>query len=172
MPSFSLVLLLHLLFCPAPSPATQRYSTTSPPPSTSSHIVRPLTIFPPRCSPLSNVYSLSHEPAPIVRRKSVNTIYDISNQGMVHGRPWHALQAQAFTMTKAQDQGGRTPGAALRESAYWVFARCPNFVMNLQMDAALVCRMPIASRYISLIDLIALLIFSVPRSDMQPFSLQ
>jgi hypothetical protein len=53
--------------------------------------------------------SLSHEHASQVRRKIVNTFCDIANQGMTHGRRWHALQAQG----------------------------CPNLVMDLQMDTVL-----------------------------------
>jgi hypothetical protein len=30
----------------------------------------------------------------------VDTICDVAKQGMLRGRPWHALQAQSFTMTQ------------------------------------------------------------------------
>jgi hypothetical protein len=52
----------------------------------------------------------------------------------MRGRPWHALQAQIFSMGQAQGDGS---GAGLRESAYRVFAGCPNLVMDLQTDAVL-----------------------------------
>ena len=55
---------------------------------------------------------------------------------MVRGRPWHALQAQAFSMI--QSQGSTQDGSpALRESAFRVFSGCPNLVMDLQTDAVL-----------------------------------
>ncbi|KAJ3516850.1 hypothetical protein NMY22_g14107 [Coprinellus aureogranulatus] len=76
------------------------------------------------------LYSLSHEGNQGVRRKSVDTVCDVCKQGMVRGRPWHALQAQVFTMANQ-------PQAGLRESAYRVFAGCPNLVMDLQTDAVL-----------------------------------
>ncbi|KAF9541179.1 ARM repeat-containing protein [Agrocybe pediades] len=76
------------------------------------------------------LFSLSHETAKTVRKTTIDTIYDVANQGMLRGRPWHALQAQVFSMTHAQ-------GAAERESAYRVFAGCPNLVMDLQLDAVL-----------------------------------
>jgi len=55
----------------------------------------------------------------------------------MRGRPWHALQAQSFSMAQAQGEGGGVIGAEMRESAYRVFAGCPNLVMDLQTDAVL-----------------------------------
>jgi hypothetical protein len=55
----------------------------------------------------------------------------------MRGRPWHALQAQIFSMGQAQGDGSGAGGAGLRESAYRVFAGCPNLVMDLQTDAVL-----------------------------------
>ena len=49
---------------------------------------------------------------------------------MERGRPWHALQAQAFAMCKGAD-----PTA--HDSAFRIFAGCPNLVMDLQTDAVL-----------------------------------
>ncbi|KAF6749808.1 armadillo-type protein [Ephemerocybe angulata] len=126
MRSFSLVLLRRLLFRPAPSqphhhPAQPRLS---PYDHLSSQTLTTLERL--------LLHSLSHEPSPSVRKKSVDTICDVAKQGMVRGRPWHALQAQTFTMTQ-QGAGG----AGLRESAYRVFAGCPNLVMDLQTDAVL-----------------------------------
>ncbi|TFY78196.1 hypothetical protein EWM64_g5813 [Hericium alpestre] len=76
------------------------------------------------------LHSLSHEPSQVVRRKAVDTICDLANNSMSRGRPWHALQAQTFGMAQNAD-----PNA--RESAYRVFAGCPNLVMDLQTDAVL-----------------------------------
>jgi hypothetical protein len=78
-------------------------------------------------------------------------------------------------MTQAQGQGGGTPGAALRESVYWVVA---GGLMDLQMDAVLgvpqrsfqdACSINVCfpSQHHR-----PLLIFPVFRSDMQLFSLQ
>ena len=49
---------------------------------------------------------------------------------MERSRPWHALQAQAFAMCK-----GANPTAC--DSAFRIFAGCPNLVMDLQTDAVL-----------------------------------
>lgn len=57
---------------------------------------------------------------------------------MFRDRLWHTLQAQVFTMT--QTQGGTDApggGAGMRESAYRLFAGCPNLVIDLQTDAVL-----------------------------------
>lgn len=56
---------------------------------------------------------------------------------MMRGRPWHTLQAQAFSMAQAQGEVGGVSGASSRESAYRIFAGCPNLVMDLQTDAVL-----------------------------------
>ena len=55
----------------------------------------------------------------------------------MRGRPWHALQAQVFSMTQATGVTNGVKGEGLRESAYRVFAGCPNLVMDLQTDAVL-----------------------------------
>ena len=121
MRSFSLVLLRRLLFRPQPNPAPQ-----APRLSLYDHL---------SSGALSNIerlllHSLSHEPSPVVRRKSVDTVTDLANNAMQRGRPWHALQAQAFSMTQGQDPG-------LRECAFRVFAGSSMLVMDLQTDAVL-----------------------------------
>ncbi|KDR69484.1 hypothetical protein GALMADRAFT_128597 [Galerina marginata CBS 339.88] len=160
MRSFSLVLLRRLLFRPAPSITSPTgasaagglgTSQASHPGSAGSHGHGRSSLY----DHLSHqtlatlerllLFSLSHETAPGVRRKAVDTVCDVANQGMARGRPWHALQAQTFSMTHSQGQGqGGAGGAAsavsgvgLRESAYRVFAGCPNLVMDLQIDAVL-----------------------------------
>jgi hypothetical protein len=72
-----------------------------------------------------------------VCRKTVDTVCDIANQGMMRGRPWHALQAQVFNMAQAQGDSKGTGGVGLRECAYRVLAGCPNLVMDLHADAVL-----------------------------------
>jgi hypothetical protein len=68
---------------------------------------------------------------------------------MMHGRLWHALQAQIFSMGQAQGDGSGAGGAGLWESAYRVFAGCPNLVMDLQTDAVLaVFQRGLQDRYI------------------------
>ena len=132
MRSFSLVLLRRLLFRPAPGNTTSK----TPP-------VARLTLYDHLSHQTLNtlerllLFSLSHENSPSVRRKSVDTICDLANQGMVRGRPWHALQAQAFSMTHSQTSERGEAAPALRETAYRVFAGCPNLVMDLQVDAVL-----------------------------------
>ncbi|KAJ3992683.1 armadillo-type protein [Lentinula boryana] len=149
MRSFSLVLLRRLLFRPVPTPNTlsstdsASSSTSQPVPSFHSLTAPRLSLFDHlSTSALTNLerlllHSLSHEPAASVRRKTVDTISDVANQGMLRGRPWHALQAQVFSMTQATDVTNGVTGEGLRESAYRVFAGCPNLVMDLQTDAVL-----------------------------------
>ena len=141
MRSFSLVLLRRLLFRPAPTTNSNSNSTS---PTISTSFPR-LTLY----DHLSHqtlatlerllLFSLSHEASPHVRRKTVDTVCDLSNQGMVRGRPWHALQAQAFSMIQSQGPSSPTQDGspALRESAFRVFSGCPNLVMDLQTDAVL-----------------------------------
>jgi importin-5 len=138
MRSFSLVLLRRLLFRPAPATNSNSNPTT---PSISASFPR-LTLYDhllhQTLATLKRLllFSLSHEVSPYIRRKTVDTVCDLSNQGMVRGRPWHALQAQAFSMI--QSQGPNQDGSpALRESAFRVFSGCPNLVMDLQTDAVL-----------------------------------
>ncbi|TFK97367.1 armadillo-type protein [Pterulicium gracile] len=122
MRSFSLVLLRRLLFRTdhvATSPEQPRltlYDRLSA--STLAHLERLL------------LHSLSDEPDPSVRRKSTDTICDLANAAMARGRPWHALQAQAFSMAQA-------PEAVRRESAFSAFAGCPLLVCDLQTEATL-----------------------------------
>ncbi|KAJ3859024.1 armadillo-type protein [Lentinula novae-zelandiae] len=137
MRSFSLVLLRRLLFQSAssstPQPVSSFHSLSAPRLSLFDHLTT---------SALTNLerlllHSLSHEPVASVRRKTVDTISDVANQGMLRGRPWHALQAQVFSMTQATSATNGVAGEGLRESAYRVFAGCPNLVMDLQTDAVL-----------------------------------
>ncbi|KAI6101042.1 armadillo-type protein [Pisolithus croceorrhizus] len=76
------------------------------------------------------LHSLSHEPSDSVRRKTVDTVCDLANNAMSRGRPWHALQAQAFSMTQVTETG-------FRECAFRVFSGSPNLVMDLQTEAVL-----------------------------------
>ncbi|TFK64924.1 ARM repeat-containing protein [Pluteus cervinus] len=131
MRSFSLVLLRRLLFRTAPNSQAVPANPTRPAPR--------LTLYDHLSANTLNtlerllLHSLSHEPTPLVRRTTVDTICDLANLGMPRGRPWHALQAQAFNMT--QINGGEASNADMRESAYRLFAGCPNLVMDLQTDA-------------------------------------
>jgi hypothetical protein len=131
MRSFSLVLLRRLLF---------RVSPAAPQP----HQPR-LTLYDRLSSntltTLQRLFLnlLSNEHVQDVRKKAVDTITELANQEMARGRPWHALQAQAFSMAQVVQQPGdraATP-AALRESAFRIFAGCPNLVMDLQTEAVL-----------------------------------
>ncbi|KAJ7512803.1 armadillo-type protein [Mycena galericulata] len=159
MRSFSLVLLRRLLFRPAPTSATQAHSVSPQSPTgtlqhqqqqayQSQHHPR-LTLYDHLSSQTLTtlerllLHSLQQESAPLVRRKTVNTVCDLASEGMRRGRPWHALQALAFNMTQAGQPGASDTLSTnvspenLRESAYRVFAGCPNLVMDLQTDAVL-----------------------------------
>ncbi|KAI0253631.1 armadillo-type protein [Lactifluus subvellereus] len=121
MRSFSLVLLRRLLFRASPAPSSKSprltlYDRLSA--QTLTAIERIL------------LHSLLHEQTDSVRRKAVDTICDLANNSMERGRPWHALQAQAFAMCKSAD-------SSARECAFRIFAGCPNLVMDLQTDAVL-----------------------------------
>ncbi|KAJ2911702.1 hypothetical protein MD484_g8710, partial [Candolleomyces efflorescens] len=143
MRSFSLVLLRRLLFRSAP--------LTIQPTGPQRQPIPRLTLYDHLSAQTLTtlerllLHSLSHEPSQSVRRKSVDTICDVAKQGMARGRPWHALQAQTFTMTQAGHggagdavaNGSVSPAWLSRESAYRVFAGCPNLVMDLQTDAVL-----------------------------------
>ncbi|KII95405.1 hypothetical protein PLICRDRAFT_86789 [Plicaturopsis crispa FD-325 SS-3] len=117
MRSFSLVLLRRLLFRPTgKAPNVTLYDHLSS--QTITTLERLL------------LYSLSHEPSSAVRRKTGDTVCDLANNEMSRGRPWHALQAQTFSMA----QNGDAPA---REAAFAVFSGCPNLVMDLQTDGVL-----------------------------------
>ncbi|KAF8735083.1 hypothetical protein AX14_002755 [Amanita brunnescens Koide BX004] len=152
MRSFSLVLLRRLLF----RPSLQAYNPNSSSPH-SEHGALPasrITLY----DHLSNatlsklerilLHSLEHEPAKGVRHKAVDTVCDLANEGMKRGRPWHALQVVIFSIATAASVGeghaqapppdpSVPPSRYLRESAFRVFAGCPNLVVDLQADAVL-----------------------------------
>lgn len=121
MRSFSLVLLRRLLLR-ASTPATPNSAALTLydqlPSNTLSSIERLL------------LHTVAHEPATVVRRKAVDTVIDVANKSMERGRPWHALQVQAFAMAQAAEEGAR-------ESAYLVFAGCPVLVLDLQTNGVL-----------------------------------
>lgn len=151
MRSFSLVLLRRLLFRPSLQPYNPNSSSPHPSHNTLS-APRP-TLY----DHLSNdtlsklerilLHSLEHEPAKGVRHKAVDTVCDLANEGMKRGRPWHALQIVVFSIAAAAGAGdghGQSPldpsvppSRYLRESAFRVFAGCPNLVVDLQTDAVL-----------------------------------
>ncbi|XP_006460617.1 hypothetical protein AGABI2DRAFT_220702 [Agaricus bisporus var. bisporus H97] len=130
MRSFSLVLLRRLLFRLAPAAAANPHQPR-------------LTLYDHLSSnTLSTLqrlllHSLSHERAPDVRKKAVDTITDLSKQEMARGRPWHALQLQAFAIAQVQVAEHGVPPGALRESAFRIFAGCPNLVLDLHADGVL-----------------------------------
>lgn len=139
MRSFSLVLLRRLLFRPKPVTSPSSPSPNQPRSCLYDHLpTQSLTTL-----ERLLLHSLAHEPSPSVRPKSVDTVCDLANQSMNRGRPWHALQAQIFSMAQQGESGDAIlmPGAVkpefLRESAYRVFTGCPNLVMDLQTDAVL-----------------------------------
>ena len=113
MRSFSLVLLRRLLFRPSTSQRVALYDHLGAPAiGTLQRIL---------------LHSLLHEPAAVVRRKTVDTVTDLSNQAMKRGHPWPALQPQVFAM--AGD-----PDVLTREAAFRVFAGCPNLIIDLNTD--------------------------------------
>jgi importin-5 len=116
MRSFSLVLLRRLLFRSSSDQRLPLYDHLSA--ETLSTIERLL------------LRSLLHESSAVVKRRAVDTITDLANNSMSRGRPWHALQQQAFSMTQNED-------ATCRESAYRVFAGSPNLIIDLQPESVL-----------------------------------
>lgn len=121
MRSFSLVLLRRLLLRPSAPAASSGFTPTlydQLPNNALSSIERLL------------LNSVAHEPAAVVRRKAVDTVIDVANKSMQRGRPWHALQVQAFSMAQAPEEGAR-------ESAYLIFAGCTELVLDLQTNGVL-----------------------------------
>ncbi|KAG6886930.1 hypothetical protein C0992_001601 [Termitomyces sp. T32_za158] len=110
MRSFSLVLLRRLLFRAAPAVLYDQL-----PKHAIANLERLL------------LHALHREQAPAVRRAAVDTVADVANQLMARGRPWPALQSQAFTMALA-------PAPHDRASAFAIFAAAPNLVMDLRTD--------------------------------------
>jgi hypothetical protein len=129
MRSFSLVLLRRLLFRVSPGPAQPQHPRLTLYDHLSSSTLATLQRL--------LLHSLSNEVSADVRKKAVDTITDLANQEMARGRPWHALQAQAFSMSQMQTSDRNVAPSALRESAFRVFAGCPNLVMDLQTDAVM-----------------------------------
>ncbi|KAG5641749.1 hypothetical protein DXG03_004294 [Asterophora parasitica] len=131
MRSFSLVLLRRLLF----------RSIATPGPRPTAHPAPRFTLYDHLSSQTLTtlerllLHSLAHEPSTKVRRNTVDTVCDIANQGMSRGRPWHALQSQAFTMSQAAGAGEQQKLG--RASAYGVFAGAPNLVLDLHLEAVL-----------------------------------
>ncbi|KAI0090866.1 ARM repeat-containing protein [Irpex rosettiformis] len=74
--------------------------------------------------------SLLNESSAVVKRRAVDTVADLANNSMSRGRPWHALQQQAFSMAQSEDPSNR-------ESAYRVFAGSPNLIIDLQPQTVL-----------------------------------
>ena len=114
MRSFSLVLLRRLLFRPATAQRVSLYDHLG------SQAIETLQRI--------LLHSLQHEPAAVVRRKTVDTVTDLSNNAMKRGHPWPALQPQVFAMSDSHD-------VLSREAAFRVFAGCPNLIIDLQTDA-------------------------------------
>ncbi|KAG6856072.1 hypothetical protein H0H87_007683 [Tephrocybe sp. NHM501043] len=140
MRSFSLVLLRRLLFRPSTHPSS---SSSIPQPHTkpgSSALYDHLSSSTLATLERLLLHSLLHEPNPKVRRNAVETVCDVANQAMRRGRPWHALQGQAFAMAQARAAAnGAAPGHEVlgRASAYAVFAGAPNLIMDLQPESVL-----------------------------------
>ena len=128
MRSFSLVLLRRFLFRSKPSALTQPVGQRS-------------ILYGELSSETLTVlegyllYSLSQEPAPAVRKKSIDLICDFANEGLTRGRKWHALQACIVTMTQVQ-QGVGNGSAEVKVTAFKVFAGCPSLVIDLQPNTA------------------------------------
>lgn len=116
MRSFSLVLLRRLLFRSAANQRLPLYDHLAA--HTLSTIEKLL------------LHAVLHEPSAVVRRRAADTISDLANNSMSRGRPWHALQQQAFSMAQSEDP-------STRESAYRVFSGSPNLIMDLQPESVL-----------------------------------
>ena len=113
MRSFSLVLLRRLLFRPSTSQRVALYDHLGAQAIDTLHRIL--------------LHSLLHEPAPVVRRKTVDTVTDLSNNASKRGYPWNALRSQVFAMADSAD-------VLTREAAFRVFAGCPNLLIDLNTD--------------------------------------
>ena len=114
MRSFSLVLLRRLLFRPSTTQRVVLYDHLGSQAIETLHRIL--------------LHSLLHEPASVVRRKTVDTVTDLSNNASKRGYPWNALRSQVFAMADSTD-------VLTRESAFRVFAGCPNLIMDLHVEA-------------------------------------
>ncbi|THU84282.1 ARM repeat-containing protein [Dendrothele bispora CBS 962.96] len=132
MRSFSLVLLRRLLFRPVPQ--SSFYSLTAPRLTLYDHLSTPAL----QTLEKLLLHSLINEANESVRRKAVDTVADVANQGMGRGRPWHTLQVVGFGMagagTTTTTTGTGTTGS-LRESAYTLFSLSPLLISDLSPDA-------------------------------------
>ncbi|KAK7458738.1 importin subunit beta-3 [Stygiomarasmius scandens] len=183
MRSFSLVLLRRLLFRPVPQgqpphPSGQQgqgqggpsaasgSATSGPRPAGGSFYslnAPRLSLYDHMSTPALQtlekllLYSLIHETSASVRRKAVDTVADVANQGMSRGRPWHALQVVGFGMAGVGASGsppssaGATAGGeseltrqlnstpvpprSLRESAYTLFSLSPMLISDLSPES-------------------------------------
>ena len=123
MRSFSLVLLRRFLFRSKPSALTQPVAQRS-------------TLYGQLASETLTVlegyllHSLSGEPAPAVRKKSIDLMCDFANEGVTRGRKWHALQTSVVSMT--QVKGAGKDSAELKVTAFKVFAGCPSLAIDLK----------------------------------------
>ncbi|KZP09493.1 ARM repeat-containing protein [Athelia psychrophila] len=127
MRSFALVLLRRLLF--RPSPSQHNHSAAPQPPGPRLTLYDALSA--PTLASLERLllHSLLSDPSEGVRRKTVDTTCDLANHAMQRGRPWHALQAQAFSMSS------NTSSAGQREAAFRIFNGAPLLVMDLSTEA-------------------------------------
>jgi hypothetical protein len=69
--------------------------------------VRPLTLKPTLYHQTAAPPFTIAQTIPVVHHKSVDTITDLANNLVQKGRLWHALHAQAFSMTQSQNVGSR-----------------------------------------------------------------
>ncbi|PIL26735.1 hypothetical protein GSI_11149 [Ganoderma sinense ZZ0214-1] len=113
MRSFSLVLLRRLLFRPSTSQRVALYDHLASQAIETLHRIL--------------LHSLLHEPAPVVRRKTVDTVTDLSNNASKRGYPWNALRSQVFAMADSAE-------VLTREAAFRVFAGCPNLILDLHVE--------------------------------------
>lgn len=74
------------------------------------------------------LHCLLHEPSPTVRHKSIDTIAQFATYNIRRGRPWHALQLQAFSMTQSAH-------APERVAAFMLFTESPKLAMQLETEA-------------------------------------
>lgn len=74
------------------------------------------------------LHSLSYEPSPTVRHKSIDTIAQFATNGIRRGRPWHALQMQAISMAQSAH-------APERGTAFTLFMESPKLAMEMDTEA-------------------------------------
>ena len=88
------------------------------------------------------LHSLQHEPAAVVRRKTVDTVTDLSNNAMKRGHPWPALQPQVFAMSDSHNVHSHDTALCVRADRSTINKNLKTRVRKVTCHAYLVYLVP------------------------------